>query len=89
MLLGAHRSSRQTVPTRCLIETAYAVLDYTDAVEDYETQTAAENPVAFTASKSDPDTLNFKDAMSAKDSASFKEAMIKQADAHTGNEHWG
>jgi hypothetical protein len=85
---ATRRSSRQTVPTRRLIETAYVVLDDTDAVEDYETQTAAEDPIAFAVSKSDPDTLNFKDAMNTKDSISFKEAMIKEANAHTDIEHW-
>jgi hypothetical protein len=82
------RSSRQTVPPRRLIETAYAVLDDTDAVEDYETQAAAEDPIAFAAGNSDPDTLNFKKAMDAKDASLFKEAMIQECDTHTENDHW-
>ena len=64
------------------------MLEDTDAIEDYETQTAAEDPIAFAASKSDPDTLNFKDAMNAQDSAAFKKAMIKECDAHSDNGHW-
>jgi hypothetical protein len=82
------RSTRQRIPTRCLIENACAVLDDTDAVEDYETQKAAEDPIAFAAGKSDPDTLNFKDAMGAEDSGAFKTAMMKEADAHTDDDHW-
>ncbi len=69
-------------------ETAHAVLDDTDVIENYEVQTAAEDPpIAFAASKSDPYTLNFKDAMNAQDSAVFKKAMLKECDAHTDNEH--
>ena len=85
---ATRRSTRQSIPTRRLIENAYAVLDDTDAVEDYETQEAAEDPIAFAAGKSDPDTLNFKDAMGAKDSGAFKTAMMKEANAHTDNDHW-
>jgi hypothetical protein len=35
-----------------------------DAVEDYEAQALAVDPIAFTASKSDPDMLNFNDVTS-------------------------
>jgi hypothetical protein len=83
---ATRRSTRQTVPTRRLIETACAVLDDTDAVEDYETQEAAEDPMAFAAGKSDPDTLNFKDAMNAEDSRAFKKAMMEEANAHADND---
>ncbi len=69
-------------------KTPHAVLDDTDAIEDYDVQTAAEDPIAFAASKSDLDTLNFKDAMNAQNSAVFKKAMLKECDAHTDNEHW-
>ena len=86
---ATRRSTRKTTPIRHYMhETAHAVLDDTDAIEDYEVQTAAEDPIAFAASKSDPDTLNFKDAMNAEDSAAFKKAMLKECDAHTDNEHW-
>ncbi len=86
---ATRRSTRKTTPIQHYMhKTAPAVLDDTDAIEDYEVQTAAEDPIAFAASKSDPDTLNFKDAMNAQDSAAFKKAMLKECDAHTDNEHW-
>ena len=86
---ATRRSTRKTTPIRHFMhETAHAVLEDTDAIEDYETQTAAEDPIAFAASKSDPDTLNFKDAMNAQDSAAFKKAIIKECDAHSDNGHW-
>jgi hypothetical protein len=64
------------------------VLDDADAMEDYEIQTSAEDPIAFAASKSDPDTLHYNEAMDAHDAAEFKAAMLKEADAHTDNDHW-
>ena len=85
---ATRRSTRQTKPIRRLMENVFGVLDDTDAVEDYEIQTEAEDPIAFAASKSDPDTLNYKDAMGATDSMAFKEAMIAKANAHTDHDHW-
>jgi hypothetical protein len=75
-------------PSNRLIETAYAVLDDTDAVEDYEIQNQAENPIAFAASKSDPDTLHYNAAMNASDADEFKKAMLQEVNAHTENDHW-
>jgi hypothetical protein len=63
-------------------------LDETDAVEDYEIQSLAEDPIAFATSKSDPDTLHFNKAMNANDLAEFKTAMLKEVNAHTENDHW-
>jgi hypothetical protein len=85
---ATRRSPRQPAPPRRLIESAYAVLDDTDAIEDYETQEQAEDPIAFAANGSDPDTLSFKDAMDAADSKEFLSAMLKEADAHTKHDHW-
>jgi hypothetical protein len=65
------------------METAYAVLDESDALEDYKMQLLAEDPIAFAASKSDPDTLHFNDAMNADDLAKFKKAMLEEVNAHT------
>jgi hypothetical protein len=70
---------------RRLIETAYAVLDETNAVEDYETQILAEDPMAFAASTSDPDTLHYNEAMNADASAECKKAMLNEGNAHTEN----
>jgi hypothetical protein len=58
------------------------VLDKSDAVEDYETQQLAEDPIAFTASTSDLDTLHYNAAMNADDSAEFKKAMLEEVNAH-------
>jgi hypothetical protein len=66
---SACRSAHQPNPTRCLIETAYAVLDETDVVEDYKIQVLAEDPIAFAASKSDLDTSHYNKAMETVDSA--------------------
>jgi hypothetical protein len=85
---ATRRSACQPNPTRRLIETAYAVLDETEAVEDYEVQLLAEDPIAFAANSSDPDTLYFNDAMNADDSAEFKKAMLQKVNAHTDNDHW-
>jgi hypothetical protein len=85
---SSRRSARTPKPARRLIETAYAVLDDTDDVKDYETQLLAEDPIAFAAAKSDPDTLNYNDAMKAHDAADFKRAMIQEANAHSELGHW-
>jgi hypothetical protein len=85
---ATRRSTRQTNPPRRLIETAYAVLDDFDAVEDYEIQDQAEDPIGFAASKSDPDTLHFNAAMNAADSEEFKKAMLQEVNAHTDDDHW-
>jgi hypothetical protein len=55
------------------MEMVYAVFDDTDAVEDYEIQKMeAEDPIAFAASRGDPDTLSYKDVMGAIDSPGSK-----------------
>jgi hypothetical protein len=66
----------------------YAVLDDSDAVEDYELQREAEDPIAFAATGYDPDTLHYNAAMKAHDSEDFKVAMIKEANDHTTRSHW-
>jgi hypothetical protein len=45
-----------------IIETTYAVLGDTDAIEDYKLQTLAEDAIAFAASKSVPGTLHYNKA---------------------------
>jgi hypothetical protein len=65
------------------MEQVYAVLDASDAVEDYELQREAEDPIAFAANGLDPDTLHYNAAMKAHDSEDFKVAMIKEANDHT------
>jgi hypothetical protein len=48
----------------------------------------AEDPIAFAANGSDPDTLHYNAAMKAHDSEDFKVAMIKEANDHTTRLHW-
>jgi hypothetical protein len=62
------------------MEQVYAVFvdDNDAAVEDYEIQKEAEEPIAFAANWSDPDTLYYNQAMQTEDSAEFREAMIKE-----------
>ena len=64
---STRRSTRQSIPPRRLIEVAYSVLEDTEAIEDYETQRVAEDPITFATSKSDPDTLHYGEAMKAGD----------------------
>ena len=86
---ATRRSPRQSTPPRLLMnESAYTVLDDADAIEGYETQEQAEDPIAFVANGSDPDTLSFKDAMKASGSKEFLNAMLKEANAHTSHDHW-
>jgi hypothetical protein len=82
------RSLRRSAPPPRLIETAYAVLDDTETVEDYETQNAAEDPIAFAANRSDPDTMHYGQAMRADDAQEFKQAMLVEVNAHTSKGHW-
>jgi hypothetical protein len=69
------------------MEQVYAVPDDSDAVEDYELQMEAEDPIAFAASGSDPDTLHYNAAMKARDSEDFMAAMIKEANDNTTRLH--
>jgi hypothetical protein len=70
------------------MEQVYAVLDDSDAVEHYKLQREAEDPIAFAASGSDPDTVHYNAAMKAHDAEDFKVAMIKEANDHTTRLHW-
>ena len=81
-------SGRVSTPPELFMEQVYAVFDDTDAVEDYELQKEAEDPMAFAASGSDPDTLHDNAAMKAHDSEDFRNAMVKEANDHTTRKHW-
>jgi hypothetical protein len=78
----------QSNPPEHFMEMVYAVFDDTDAVEDYKMQTEAEDPIAFAASRGDPYTLSYKDAMGAIDSPEFKTAMVKEANDHATRGTW-
>jgi hypothetical protein len=77
-----------SIPQELFMEQVYAVLDDSDAVEDYELQREAEDPIAFAATGSDPDTLHYNAAMKAHDAEDFNVAMIKEANDHTSRLHW-
>ena len=85
---ATRRSTRTRAPIRRLHESAYAVLSDADAIEDYEIQEQAEDPIAFAANGSDPDTLSYKAAMDAADAKLFRQAMLKEVDSHTNHDHW-
>ena len=85
---STRRSTRVSAPPRRFMEEVYSVLDETEAIEDYETQHLAEDPIAFAASKSDPDTLHYGEAMKASDAKEFKKAMLVEVNAHTDKGHW-
>jgi hypothetical protein len=82
------RSGRVSSPPELFMEQIYAASDNSDAVEDYEVQKEAEDQIAFAASRSDPDTLHYNQAMQAEDSLEFKSAMVKVANDHTSRGHW-
>jgi hypothetical protein len=82
------RSGRASIPPELFMEQVYAVLDDSDAVEDYEFQREAEDSIAFAANGSDPDTLHYDAAIKAHDSEDFKVAIIKVANDHTTRLHW-
>jgi hypothetical protein len=82
------RSGRAFIPPELFMEQVCAVLDDSDAVEDCGLQREVEDPIAFAASGSDPDTLHYNAAMKAHDSEDFKVAMIKEANDHTTRSHW-
>jgi hypothetical protein len=81
-------TGRASIPPELFMEQVYAVLDDSDTVEDYELQRDAEDPIAFPANGSDPDSLHYNAAMKAHDSEDFKVAMIKEANDHTTRLHW-
>jgi hypothetical protein len=51
------------------------------------TQNLAEDLMAFAPSKSDRDTLHFKDAMKAEEAGGFKDAIIEEVKLHANNQH--
>jgi hypothetical protein len=53
----------------------------------YTIQTEMENPLAFAAS-TNPDVMYLDQAMNEPDREKFREAMVKEVQAHTENGHW-
>jgi hypothetical protein len=82
------QSWRVSSPPELFMEQIYAAFDDSDAVEVYDLQQEAEDPIAFAASQSDPDTLHFNQALQAEASLEFKTAMVKEANDHTKRGHW-
>jgi hypothetical protein len=56
-------------------------------IQDYEIQSAMEDPIAFAAS-SNPDTMYLHQALRAPDKAEFIKAMRKEAMDHEARGHW-
>jgi hypothetical protein len=91
------RSSRVRTPTREMLQSvaqqdlAFAasleVANNTMYVEDYQAE-GMEDPIAFAASKSDPDTMYYHQAMKQPDAKQFRAAMQKEIDDHVKNGHW-
>jgi hypothetical protein len=71
------RSGRASIPPELFMEQVYAVVDDSDAVEDYKIQREAEDSIAFATRGSDSDTLHYNAAMKAHNAEDFKVAMIK------------
>jgi hypothetical protein len=70
------------------MEQVYAIVDNSDAVEDYEIQKEAEYAIAFAANRPDPDTLYYNQAMTrASNAAKLKVAIVKEAMV-TFRWHW-
>ena len=75
----------------CLIDEtagAFLAIDNDDMVKDYELQRSAADPIAFSSTKNDPDTLHYGEAMRADDAQEFKKAVQMEANAHTSRGHW-
>ena len=55
---------------------------------EYSYQSAMNDPLAFAAQTSDPDTLRVDQAMRAPDRKQFLQAMVDEVEAHSVNKHW-
>ena len=56
---------------------------------EQETLQELDDPIAFAMkASSDPDTLYYNEAMNQPDRENFKEAMVKEVNAHTEQKHW-
>jgi predicted SnoaL-like aldol condensation-catalyzing enzyme len=47
-----------------------------------------EDPIVFAASKSDPDTMYYHQAMKQPDAKQFRAALQKEIGNHMDNGHW-
>jgi hypothetical protein len=56
-------------------------------IKDYQLE-GMEDPIAFTPSKSNPDTMYYHQAMKQPDAKQFRAAMQKEIDDHVSNGHW-
>jgi hypothetical protein len=91
------RSTRIRTPTRKMLESV-AQQDYALSasvqvannemyLESCSTD-GMDDPFAFAASKSDPDTMYYHQAVKQPDAKEFKKAMQKEIDDHVENNHW-
>jgi len=56
--------------------------------EEYQLQVQMEDPIAFAAKTSDPDTMQANQALREPDRKKFIEAMENEVMAHHNNGHW-
>ena len=89
------RSKRTWKPTQKTLESAEQELialpmemEVLKSEYCFENDVEDSHPLAFVASKSDPDTMYYHQAMHEADAQAFKEAMQKEIDDHQNNKHW-
>lgn len=95
--LVPRRSRRAWKPTRKFLESVSqetialpVTLEVAREVPSFEQEISDEmqDPIAFAATKSDPDTMYYHQAMKAPDAKHFRQAMQKEIDAHDEKQHW-
>jgi hypothetical protein len=90
------KSGRVSKPTERIMESIQQQMDgivslfvewevYHD--DSYAIQTEMENPMVFAAS-ANPDVMYLDQAMKEPDRDKFEEAMLKEVQSHTDNNHW-
>jgi hypothetical protein len=91
------RSSRIRQPTREMLQSvSQQDLVFSSRLEvannpvyaDDVSTLGMDDPIAFAASKSDPDTMYYHEAMKQDDAQQFREAMQKEVDDHVKHGHW-
>ena len=65
-----------------------SALEDVDGDEEYHLQVMMEDPIAFAARSSDPDTLRADQALREPDRKQFIAAMEAEVMAHHNNQHW-
>jgi hypothetical protein len=95
--VNLRRSTRDRTPTREMLQSisqqdlvfaaSLEVANDNIYLEDCSTE-GMDDPIAFAASKSDPDTMYYHEAMKQPNAEKFRGAMQKEIDDHDKNGHW-